>query len=227
MKAIHNAITGTTYCISIHKLSIWEPRAWSIAHNRKGLWHYVHLQLRWYFHLSHTKNGIIASLVWSRLIISTLFQQALIWHVTFVVIVVHIIICARHSLNACSTNVRFSPKMTMYWNISRNHASSGLTYSFRHRLYISTVVHNVPLQSDRNSFIWKFTLTVPVCCSSALASAKFQSDMIILILTLIAKFMGPTWAHLGPVGPRWVPCWPHEPCYQGNLPTSGLREIWW
>ena len=20
-------------------------------------------------------------------------------------------------------------------------------------------------------------------------------------------------AHLGPVGPRWVPCWPHEPCY--------------
>ena len=22
--------------------------------------------------------------------------------------------------------------------------------------------------------------------------------------------MGPTW-----VGPRWAPCWPHEPCYQG------------
>ena len=22
-------------------------------------------------------------------------------------------------------------------------------------------------------------------------------------------------AYLGPVGPRWVPCWPHEPCYQG------------
>ena len=33
--------------------------------------------------------------------------------------------------------------------------------------------------------------------------------------TQIAKFMGPTWAHLGPVGPRWAPCWPHEPCYQG------------
>ena len=27
-----------------------------------------------------------------------------------------------------------------------------------------------------------------------------------------AKFMGPTW---GPVGPRWAPCWPHEPCYEG------------
>ena len=22
-------------------------------------------------------------------------------------------------------------------------------------------------------------------------------------------------AHLGPVGPRWAPCWPHGPCYQG------------
>ena len=23
-------------------------------------------------------------------------------------------------------------------------------------------------------------------------------------------------AHLGPTGPRWAPCWPHEPCYQGD-----------
>ena len=22
--------------------------------------------------------------------------------------------------------------------------------------------------------------------------------------------------HLGPVGPRWAPCWPHEPCYLGK-----------
>ena len=34
-----------------------------------------------------------------------------------------------------------------------------------------------------------------------------------------AKFMGPTWAHLGPVGPRWAPWWPHKPCYQGRLPN--------
>ena len=25
--------------------------------------------------------------------------------------------------------------------------------------------------------------------------------------------MGLTW---GPVGPRWAPCWPYEPCYQGR-----------
>ena len=33
---------------------------------------------------------------------------------------------------------------------------------------------------------------------------------------LIARFMGPTWAHLGPIGPRWAPCWPHELCYLGR-----------
>ena len=29
--------------------------------------------------------------------------------------------------------------------------------------------------------------------------------------------MGQHGAHLGPVGPRWAPCWPHEPCYQGHF----------
>ena len=29
--------------------------------------------------------------------------------------------------------------------------------------------------------------------------------------------MGQHGAHLGPVGPRWALCWPHEPCYQGRL----------
>ena len=36
------------------------------------------------------------------------------------------------------------------------------------------------------------------------------------LLTLITRFMGPTWgphgAHMGPIGPWWAPCRPHEPC---------------
>ena len=46
-----------------------------------------------------------------------------------------------------------------------------------------------------------------------------SSSIIIMcsISTQIAKFMGPTWGHLGHVGPRWAPCWSHEPCYQGSL----------
>ena len=31
-------------------------------------------------------------------------------------------------------------------------------------------------------------------------------------------------AHLGPVGPRWAPCWPHEPCYKGRCQWSNL--VW-
>ena len=49
------------------------------------------------------------------------------------------------------------------------------------------------------------------------------SDLYVNVLPLcflcciipIARFMGPTWAHLGPTGPRWAPCYPHELCYLG------------
>ena len=44
--------------------------------------------------------------------------------------------------------------------------------------------------------------------------------------TQIAKLIGPTWGHLGPVGPRWAPCWPHEPCYQGNYLSISYSLCW-
>ena len=34
---------------------------------------------------------------------------------------------------------------------------------------------------------------------------------------------GQQWAHLGTVGPRWAPCWPHEPCYQGYSIAPALH----
>ena len=37
----------------------------------------------------------------------------------------------------------------------------------------------------------------------------------------IARFIcGQHGAHLGPGGPRWAPCWPNEPCYQGAFIAS-------
>ena len=33
-------------------------------------------------------------------------------------------------------------------------------------------------------------------------------------------------AHLGPVGPRWAPCWHHEPCYQGLAVWLAIRTSW-
>ena len=43
----------------------------------------------------------------------------------------------------------------------------------------------------------------------------------------IAKLIWPTWGPPGPVGPRWAPCWPHEPCYQGVHPLSLLSSPKW
>ena len=40
----------------------------------------------------------------------------------------------------------------------------------------------------------------------------------------IAKSMGQHGAHLGPVGPRWAPCWPHKPCYLGPCEPTGHRS---
>ena len=31
-------------------------------------------------------------------------------------------------------------------------------------------------------------------------------------------------AHLGPAGPRWAPCWPHDPCYLGYVPVTCWRH---
>ena len=47
--------------------------------------------------------------------------------------------------------------------------------------------------------------------------------------------MGDTWvlcswgqhgAHLGPIGPRWTPCWSHEPCDQGMFAEVGVTPVW-
>ena len=37
-----------------------------------------------------------------------------------------------------------------------------------------------------------------------------------------SKVWGQHGVHLGPIDPRWSPCWPHEPCYQGIFETSDV-----
>ena len=43
----------------------------------------------------------------------------------------------------------------------------------------------------------------------------FSTIIANCLTPLIARFWGQHGAHLGPTGPRWAPCWPHEPCYLG------------
>ena len=37
--------------------------------------------------------------------------------------------------------------------------------------------------------------------------------------------MGPTWGPPGSVGPRWAPCWPREPCYQGRYGQNFVFQM--
>ena len=39
----------------------------------------------------------------------------------------------------------------------------------------------------------------------------------------IPWFIVPAWAHLGPTGPRWAPCWPHEFCYLGICSQNYIK----
>ena len=73
-------------------------------------------------------------------------------------------------------------------------------------------------------------MTTPECkimgwvnCQSKMMCEDFWSSIMGSIcharneVTQITSSWGQHWAHLCPVRPRWAPCWPHEPCYQGNV----------
>ena len=70
----------------------------------------------------------------------------------------------------------------------------------------------IQANSAKQTFpIWiDMTVSTPQQCAQA-------------VFTQITRFMGQHGAHLGPVGPIWAPCWPHEPCYQWTI----VMVIWW
>ena len=45
------------------------------------------------------------------------------------------------------------------------------------------------------------------------------------ILVYKRDWWGQHGAHLGPTGPRWAPCWLHEPCYRGHHLSVGNNNI--
>ena len=60
---------------------------------------------------------------------------------------------------------------------------------------------------------------------------RTSNVMPLSVMTLawvIQSSWGQHGAHLGPVGPRWAPCWSHEPCYQGcQQPGMTVCNDWW
>ena len=64
--------------------------------------------------------------------------------------------------------------------------------------------------------IEKYTLNMTSRFLSPSECPRFQSQ--------ITKFMGQYGAHLGPIGPRWAPCWPQESCYRGCVTRLSLLQ---
>ena len=48
--------------------------------------------------------------------------------------------------------------------------------------------------------------------------------MVVDALAPVQGSWGQHGAHLGPTGPRWAPCWPHELCYLGRMPCVPLKK---
>ena len=76
-------------------------------------------------------------------------------------------------------------------------------------------VVSVPARGPDVSYCYEYNYWVLLCAYSILHKPVHNVSHRIWPGSLKARFMGPTWAHLGPTGPRWAPCWPHELCHLG------------
>ena len=108
------------------------------------------------------------------------------------------------------------------------------TMKYRGTLLSLFHVNALVLEEHNSSAL---AMEIPLSCNKTLhwyvdmIPRRWYSHQSWFSITLRARFMGPTWAHLGPTGPRWAPCWPHEHCYLGilspkNLSTINLIQIW-
>ena len=65
---------------------------------------------------------------------------------------------------------------------------------------------------------WKLSVQPVTKISSKLQHSRLNISWGVRTASQLRRGIAPQHgAHLGPVSPRWAPCWPHEPCYQGHL----------
>ena len=71
-----------------------------------------------------------------------------------------------------------------------------------------------------------------VCLQYKVDCVAFARNMLQVVIHNLCKRTyadgkvpwGQHGAHLGPVGPKWAPCWPHNPCYQGRQQRSFCKR---
>ena len=81
---------------------------------------------------------------------------------------------------------------------------------------------------------WRHTSIYLLLCCIYTVESLFNPAMLLpkcwnlmpIAHPLVARFIGQHGAHLGPRGPRWAPCWLHEPCYLGLLGQDLGYFIW-
>ena len=143
------------------------------------------------------------------------------WHCLFVCLCVCV----------CVSEWNFIRLPFLFTNGMRNDFDFAIT--IYQRSQNSTSIHtystSILLWNTNTHMIWRAFMcksTTQVNLSSDLHTGTHlepHAADFITVLTeqvQIATFMGPQGAHLGPIGPRWAPCWPREPCYQGWLVIS-------
>ena len=83
-------------------------------------------------------------------------------------------------------------------------------------IHANNVYGTRPLKSDLVTRRWKF-FERPVSGPAPLGHIFVAVSPISLgtMLSLIARFMGPTWGPYRADRLRWAPCWPHELYYLG------------
>ena len=65
-------------------------------------------------------------------------------------------------------------------------------------------------------------------CKDYTNNNKAQPNDTEILMSLIARLMGPTWGPSGADRPRWAPCWPHELCYLGYFVHRIINiQKWW
>ena len=99
----------------------------------------------------------------------------------------------------------------------RLHRSFWMTSSDLNQWIGITNTHGYSVGNPCNAVV----VTPPADGVAVRVAARLVSTWQIGVGALIARLMGPTWAHLGPSGPRWAPCWPHELCYLGGFKPTG------
>ena len=123
-----------------------------------------------------------------------------------------------------SSNIRVSIKRKSFsilaaWLLKVNFRRSFNCWTSKRYIYRITLYHSrasvfrlsLRVENNRKTCCIWICMDYYVCTIQAIPDSKVHG--------------GPHGAHLGPIGPRWAPCGPHELCYLGYHAVAHV-DLW-